>query len=273
MMKKVAVVALAAGAVLVPGYAANATTEITPQHSQAACELSDAQLDWGVRTSFRAYISGSIARGKWETLDGATYKTPLFSWQGTGEVADKIAQTKFKGGIHFTGHKGVLDIVMANPAVKIVDDKKALLIVDVKSNDMEGKVAIDEKQVEFADIDLNGTYAATDGDLKITNAPVKLTEKGAVAFAGFYKQGEPMDPVTMTAKSSAGCIKKALAGELKKEEKKPADAPADKNKAEKPAADAGKQESGAPIVPIAVGGAAVVAIGAVAFLLTRKRAK
>src|SRR5690606_23738697 len=42
------------------------------------CTVTDAELVWGYKESFRSYISGSIAHGEWTVADGAAYETPNF---------------------------------------------------------------------------------------------------------------------------------------------------------------------------------------------------
>ncbi len=87
----------------------------------AACEISDATMTWGVRESFRSYISGSIANGSWEATDGASYETPNFIFSGGSGTAEQgQAEVNFKGKIHFTGHEGVLDLTLANPKVELL---------------------------------------------------------------------------------------------------------------------------------------------------------
>lgn len=92
----------------------------TPAQANA-CELTDAELSWGVKESFRSYISGGIAHGSWETLEGANYTTPNFLFTaGTGKAApENGGEINFAGKIHFTGHEGLLDLTMANPSLVI----------------------------------------------------------------------------------------------------------------------------------------------------------
>ena len=115
----------------------------------SGCEITDGALSWGVKESFRAYISGSIANGEWETSDGAAYETPDFHWTGgTGSFDPETGtgSVSFAGAVHFTGHDGVLDLVLANPTIAFEDDGGAALLLDAKSNDMEGDVAVDTEQ-------------------------------------------------------------------------------------------------------------------------------
>lgn len=163
------------------------------------CAVSDATLTWGVKESFRSYISGTIANGSWETSDGASYETPEFHWTGGTGSYDPESQNgtiEFTGGINFTGHGGILDMTMANPTLQITDGA-AVLALDMTSNDVDGSVSIDEKQVPAINID--GELTADDTTITLDAAPTTLSEQGAPAFGDFYEAGEAADPVTISA--------------------------------------------------------------------------
>src|SRR5690606_8583207 len=88
--------------------------------SVPACDVADAELRWGFKESFRAYIDGSIANGEWSTADGAEYATPEFIWRGgSGEIPGDVA---FRGSVRFTGHGGILDTTIADPVVRFGGD-------------------------------------------------------------------------------------------------------------------------------------------------------
>nr|WP_240921466.1 HtaA domain-containing protein [Microbacterium excoecariae] len=220
----------------------------------SACVVTDATLDWGVKESFRAYISGTIANGSWETSAGATYDTPTFSFTGgTGSVdPDTGAGTvSFPGEIHFTGHDGVLDLTLANPTLAFDGPGTATLLVDARSTGMDGETAVDERQAAVADVNLGGAAPGDD----VTDAAVTLTAAGADAFAGFYAAGETLDPVSATFEV-ADCAPAAAAG------------------AEASAAGAAGAAPEAPLpwLPLGLGGAALLVAGLGAgFLLGRRR--
>ncbi|WP_119695749.1 HtaA domain-containing protein [Microbacterium halotolerans] len=165
-----------------------------------SCEIRGGALSWGVKESFRAYISGSIANGSWETSDGAEYDTPDFLWSGaTGSVDPETGAgaVSFTGTLHFTGHDGVLDLTLANPTIEFDGQGAAALLLDARSNDMEGEVAVDTEQEWIGDIAVDEDLAPTGGELAIDAAPITLTNSGADAFAGFYEAGAELDPLTL----------------------------------------------------------------------------
>lgn len=161
------------------------------------CPVIDADLAWGFKESFRAYISGSIANGEWKVADGATYETPLFGWSGgEGSYDPETAEglVSFLGSITFTGHGGILNTTVANPQLQFVDDSTAILLLDVSGTTQEGE-PVDEKGVAFVELDLSGAVSR-DGDvLSITEAPAVLLADGAAAF-GTYETGEVFDAIT-----------------------------------------------------------------------------
>ncbi|WP_188511583.1 HtaA domain-containing protein [Conyzicola nivalis] len=172
----------------------------------AGCVVDDATLTWGFKESFRAYISGSIANGEWTVADGATYAVPDFGWTaGTGgyDAESGEGQLAFAGSIAFTGHSGVLNTTVANPQIRFVDESSALLLLDVSGTTQDGAV-VDNKAVEFAELDLTGVLENEGGAVTITAAPATLTDAGAAAF-GTYPAGEALDPVTVAFTTAADC--------------------------------------------------------------------
>lgn len=207
------VAALAASAVLVAApttsLSAHAAEPVSAAATPAAdtCTVSGADLTWGFKESFRSYISGSIAHGEWQVIDGAAYATPAFTWStatGTTSPGGAPAEVAFTGGIHFTGHDGLLDTTVANPTLVIDSAAHAVLRLDVASVPMDAAMAGDTAmrtltQVPFVDIDLTGaTITATDGgvDIAVTDAPTAITADGFAAF-GNYAAGTAFDPISI----------------------------------------------------------------------------
>src|SRR5690606_10044019 len=139
---------LAGGALLIPATAhavpvsahtAPVSAHVAPTTAQAGpilaedsasstCVVTGGDLTWGVKESFRSYISGTIAHGSWEVSDGATYETPMFGWSNpTGEIDANTGEgsISFTGLIHFTGHDGALNLQMSNPSIAFSGDGTA----------------------------------------------------------------------------------------------------------------------------------------------------
>ncbi|MFJ3394235.1 HtaA domain-containing protein [Leifsonia aquatica] len=166
------------------------------QPTCVARAVSDASLNWGVKTSFRNYISGGIANGSW-TLAGVTYSGGQYGWsggKGTFNPDETRGLVRYSGSVSFTGHDGVLNLVLSNLAIRVTSPTQATLIADVHSTDMAGKPS-DFSGVSFATIALGGG-TASGSTFSVDGAATALTADGAKAFAGFYNAGEALDPIS-----------------------------------------------------------------------------
>ncbi|MFB6523688.1 HtaA domain-containing protein [Streptomyces sp. NPDC056401] len=166
----------------------------TPTASQspqaAAGQFTDAAVDWGVRRTFREYVTGSIGQGAWKLADGAQDGGALFRFpQGKGayDGAKGTLDAAFAGSVHFTGAH--LDLKLAKITAK-VEDGRGVLSADVTTG-TDTKPAV--PLVEF---DAKGLMTAG-GLATLTEAPATLTEGGAQAFNAMYKPGTEMDPVSL----------------------------------------------------------------------------
>ncbi|MCP3758085.1 HtaA domain-containing protein [Streptomyces sp. TBY4] len=175
----------------------------SPQSSQTAGGFTDAAVDWGVRRTFREYVSGSIGQGKWELAEGAQDGGALFRFpQGKGayDAAKGTLDAAFTGSVHFTGAH--LDLKLAKVTAK-VENGKGVLSADVTTG-TDTKPAV--PLVEF---DAKGLK--TEGGLAtLTEAPATLTEGGAAAFNSMYKAGTEMDPVSLAVALDASAKLPAL---------------------------------------------------------------
>ncbi|WP_349865180.1 HtaA domain-containing protein [Leifsonia sp. WHRI 6310E] len=166
------------------------------QPTCVARAVSDASLNWGVKTSFRNYISGGIANGSW-TLAGVTYSGGQYGWsggKGTFNPDETRGLVRYSGSVSFTGHDGVLNLVLSNLAIRVTSATQATLIADVHSTDMSGKPS-DYSGVSFATIALGGGKASG-STFSVDGAATALTADGAKAFAGFYNAGDALDPIS-----------------------------------------------------------------------------
>ena len=159
--------------------------------------------EWGLRQSFRSYIKTGPAHGSWELLDGATGEFNFPVDDGQSITAETPGTITFKGGVHFTGHDGQLDITIANPVVKFTGPDTADLLLNVKSKAMGAADVTDYGQIEFAK--LSNIAIQHDGEKKLTvKAPkVVLTATGAQGFANFYKEGTELDPFSFEINETA----------------------------------------------------------------------
>lgn len=181
----------------------------------ARCEVVDASMTWGVKESFRSYVSGSIANGDWSTSGDASYETPEFTFaEGEGDMDSAAADgtIAFGGAIDFTGHSGALAVTMANPEVRMVDETTAVLLLDVTAGDRAAAQAGDTTAttstgVPFVELDLAaGQREVSDDGLSTTytDVPTALTEQGHGVFAD-YATGESFDPLDLVVATADDC--------------------------------------------------------------------
>jgi hypothetical protein len=172
-----------------PAPTATASTKSPSGKETSGDGIEDGAVDWGVRRTFREYVVGDIAKGKWTLSSGAQDGGALFRFpggDGTFESGDLDAS--FKGAVRFTGAHG-LDLKLSAVRATVEDDK-GTLYADVVSGDFTGKKV---PLVTFTAKDLK----AKAGLVRITEAPAELTAQGAKAFAGMYQAGTEMDPVSL----------------------------------------------------------------------------
>ncbi|WP_432120400.1 HtaA domain-containing protein [Streptomyces sp. S1] len=173
-----------------PSSAPPKSPEPAEKPGPAAGSFRAAAVDWGVRRTFREYVTGSIAQGKWTLADGAQDGGALFRFtggKGTYDPKTGVLDAAFAGSVRFTGTH--LDLTLGKVTVR-VKDGKGTLGADVTTS---GRT---EKAVPLV------TFAAPrlvpqDGLAAVTEAPATLTEGGAKAFGGMYRAGTAMDPVSL----------------------------------------------------------------------------
>lgn len=256
-----ATVSLAVGGLLLaPAAPAFADTD---QASGAECTVSTAEVRWGLKQSFRNYISGSIANGEWTTENGASYETPNFVWGGGAGAfsADlESGSVSVSGDVHFTGHGGAMKLDISEPEIEFTGDGSAQLILAVGSTDVEGAEPTYER-VSVAKVTLAGNTEAEGDALNITDAPVRLTAEGAAALNGAYGSyvsGEEMDPLSL-AVTTEGC---ELSGDVSIPAEPAEDTAEDSGATDTVAPSPAPEEEPAslPWLPIGIGAVALIAI-------------
>ncbi len=167
------------------------------------------ELVWGVKTSFRSYITGPIARGSVSVSAGAKATSGGY-WFGQSSTSAKapnpVGTTTYRGGVQFTGHHGELNLALSAPAVRVTSANSAMLTAHVAG---KGRVNVAVVTLSAA----KRTTAA--GWVQYASAPAALTPAGSTLFARdgseFYPPGTPMDPVTFSIGSSASKSSRATA--------------------------------------------------------------
>lgn len=243
-----------------PAASPSAQPSTSAEAPQTAGAFTDAAVDWGVRRTFREYVTGSIGQGKWTLAEGAQDGGALFRFpQGKGAYDGQkgTLDAAFTGSVQFTGAH--LDLKLGKVSVK-VENGKGVLSADVTTGaDTKPAVAL----VEF---DAKG-LKAEGGLATLTEAPATLTEGGSQAFNSMYKAGTEMDPVSLAVALDATAKLPALPdlGSTA------APAPAQSTPAPAPAPAAKAEESTKTGLYAALAVALLVLAGGAAFLVVRKR--
>jgi len=202
--------ALLLGVLLAIGSATPALASPSTLADAERCDVRSWQMTWGFKESFRSYLSGTIARGGWETAGSITYTTPDFSFSGSNgylnSEGDRGEITGF-GQIHFTGHEGFLDQRVSAPRFVIESSSKGAIYFTVRGDTQEG-LSVDEESVRFAEVNIRRySVDAGAGVWTVLSAPVVLTDEGAVAF-GTYPAGESMDPIDIQIRVAPNCLER-----------------------------------------------------------------
>ncbi|MFJ7627184.1 HtaA domain-containing protein [Streptomyces sp. NPDC097595] len=168
-----------------------------PKKKSTAGRFEDAAVDWGVRRTFREYVTGSIGQGEWTLSGGAQDGGALFRFpkgKGTYDPGRKTLTAAFAGSVRFTAHDG-LDLKLSRFAVALKSGK-GTLSADVRS---DGKATGSVPLVTFAAED----FAPKKGLAVLSEAPATLTAEGAKVFGSLYKAGTAMDPVSLAVATDA----------------------------------------------------------------------
>ncbi|KIF70151.1 hypothetical protein HY68_18830 [Streptomyces sp. AcH 505] len=190
------------------------STPVPPPASQPAAvdgAIVDGNLDWGVKESFRTYITGPIAAGKVELAAGATQSGTAYRFPkgaGTFDASEQSLAASFGGSVRFLGHQEageyVLDLTLSGFQVA-VKDGKGTLVADVATKDRETHKVSTYQGLTFATLDLPaGELAAKDGVLTLSAVPATLTADGTEAFGGMYPAGTSLDKLTLAVSLDAG---------------------------------------------------------------------
>lgn len=181
-------------------------------------------LNWGVKESFRKYITGNIAKGSitFNETAASSAKTvgagTVFTFNnGTGTIdADKrTGEVVFDGTVSFQGHDygsgSVLSVTMKNVTL-VMDGNIGTLKADVVSRSLESatvgaKPGADTmyNSVVLATLDLSkSALNAAETVYSGTAVPATLAASGVAPFADFYAAGEALDSLAFNLGCTEG---------------------------------------------------------------------
>ncbi|MFF0450371.1 HtaA domain-containing protein [Streptomyces sp. NPDC004609] len=166
----------------------------------------DGNLDWGVKQSFREYVTTGFAQGKIEVAGGAADNAAGFRFprgKGTFDAGKKTLSVSFDGSVRFLGHldKGeyVLDLRLSDLKVR-VDGTRGTLLADVSTKDQESRKVATYNDLGVASLKVPaGALKAEKKVVTLTDVPATLTADGVKAFGGMYKTGTVLDTLDVSA--------------------------------------------------------------------------
>ncbi|GAA0187953.1 MULTISPECIES: HtaA domain-containing protein [Streptomyces] len=170
-------------------------------------EIAGGILDWGVKQSFRSYVTGPVAKGTITASDGATQASGngAFTFSDATGAYDTEAGTlkaAFKGAVTFKGHEHdgaySLDLTFSDLRVNLTQGRGTL------SADVDD-LGTTTQDVVLADLSApSAALTAQDDVITLDGVTATLTEAGAEAFGGFYAAGAELDPVSLAVALTEG---------------------------------------------------------------------
>ncbi|MFF2040246.1 HtaA domain-containing protein [Kitasatospora sp. NPDC058170] len=152
-------------------------------------------LDWGVKASFRSYVTGPIGQGSVELTGGATSNADgsfHFGLAGASyDLATHVLSSSFTGGVHFSAHHGALDIALTDLRITTAGTTGTITADTASKESMSSPDVTRRDDVPLA------TFTVGRDTTNGTSTATTLTEQGAKVFAGFYPAGSAMDPLAL----------------------------------------------------------------------------
>lgn len=178
----------------------------TPPVAAAATTVADGHLDWGVKASFRSYVTGPVGSGTITVADDASVNGDgTFSFPdaaGTADHEGDALDLAFGGAVQFVAHGGALDLTIGDVRVTRAGATGAL-VADVTSRSLATGDFDSYPDIVFATLSFAAIDADTVGDdTTYAGVPASLTAAGSIAFADFYPAGTALDPLTIVTNTS-----------------------------------------------------------------------
>ncbi len=262
--------------------ASDSDSKSEPRKDKATSgRIEDGAVDWGVRRTFREYVTGAIAQGEWKLTGGAQDGGALFRFpagSGTYDEKKQSLDATFAGAVRFTGEQG-LDLLLGEVRAVVTDDGKGTLYADVTNGSETDRNAAHKNETHKNETHKKVplvTFTAKDlkpkgGLAQVTEAPTKLTAAGAEAFGGMYRAGTEMDPVSLAVALTDSAELPALPDLGSTESVTPKAVDAEPGRAEPKTEATASDSDDVPVLPIGLVAASLAAVAAAAVLIARRR--
>jgi hypothetical protein len=169
----------------------------------------DPELAWGLKESFRSYITGSIAKGHVTSSDGARTRSGIYVWDQRSASVGSSAQgsANYGGSIRFRGHEHAetpgqyaLDLELKDPEIAVSSASSATLSFHVIDR-AEGATT-DHGRIDFAKVSLSGaSVCGSAGYRAWSGASTTITADGADVMNN-YPEGTALDRLSFSVEDS-----------------------------------------------------------------------
>lgn len=166
--------------------------------------MTQSQAQWGVRESFRNYLSSSTANGGWAT-GGVGENEGIFQFSGNSSavnVGQKTGTLLYPGTIHFTGHGGTLDMVLSNMEIQF-EGNSGRLLVNARSNSTDGKPC-DYGRIVLANLESLRQGSGNGGAMNAADSDSSVFDEMATDPAHSTNRGEEGDQFSIKPTAQGG---------------------------------------------------------------------
>ncbi len=175
--------------------------------------VTSGSLTWGVKDTWRNYVTGGIAKGRVLAKAPATLANGLVTWNdgassGTVNLTRGTGSITYQGTMRSEGHRGAgedggfgLDQELQAPRITLTSPQTATLSAVVSQSSYAAFPAHDRDRIDLANL----TFSAQELARGVVTASATLTASGAQLFGatGNYLPGSYADNVTFSVNAAA----------------------------------------------------------------------
>lgn len=182
-------------------------------------------LTWNFKSSWANYAAEPQVAGGASLVPAGQVPFYDIEWEFESGSYDEEAhstQLDYKGSAHWLKYPAtqygytpppgepdadLLDVTVSNPQITISRDS-SVLSAEVISREFNGArtlALVDYGRVELESLNvLNATPTVAGGTTSWSDIPTSLTAEGSPAFAGFYRPGQVLDPISFSYTGPGG---------------------------------------------------------------------
>ena len=192
-------------AVVLASLVASVLASVPAPAGATPVSASSGSITWGLKSSFRSYITSPGANGTISVSGGATQAASngVFTFPAdSGSRDGSTAAIDTRGAVVFRGHEDVLDVSISDIRVAISGATGTVVVDAVSRQYSPGTTTpgtpVTYDDVTFATLDLSAVTPTSTAAQYAATIPATLTSAGVPVLAGFYPAGTALDPVTVS---------------------------------------------------------------------------